>query len=536
MKQFTVLIGGTNGYGINDACIVICRLFSHLGYFCYLYNDFPSVIKGQHQYALVRASTQRISSHSDQPDVVLALDQDALEFHKHSFKKDTLIVFDSDKVTTDGLGQPKIGLSLSTVLKENGATPEMRVSCLVGALCKLLKIDWDELERIIQEHHPAKLGTEQSLMRAGFDMMEVQIPLEKTGQPILPVLNGCQAISLGLLKAGLGAYAAYPMTPTSPILEYFAGLEKELGLQVVLPESEIAVIMTALGYAYMGVKNAIGTSGGGFSLMVEGLGLSGMSELPVVVVMGQRTGPSTGMPTYTAQTDLLFVLYAGHGEFPRFVVAPGDAEEAYYWSGVAMNKAWKYRMPAIILVDKTFCLGTYSFDITLPEELIEENPVESQNVPSLAKDQVIKANSYLHDEMGYARENPELAKSNAEWFVDKEAKLAKELKGYQQVKTYGEGTTALLCWGSNKGACIEVAAKLGLKVIQILVLSPFPQKAVAEAVKGVETLIGVECNAKGQLASLMMQYGFPIQAKVLKYDGRPFSVEELEAEVKKVMK
>jgi 2-oxoglutarate/2-oxoacid ferredoxin oxidoreductase subunit alpha len=536
MNQLTVLIGGTNGYGINDVCMIICRLFSHLGYSCYLYNDFPSVIKGQHQFAIVRASTQKIAVHSNKPDVVLALDQDAVALHKRNFKEETIILYDSDQVETAGSSQPGVGLPLSKILKENGATPDMRSSCLVGALCKILKIDWDELEWIIKEHHPSKIGVERSLMRAGFDLVEMQIPFEKTGQPVLPVLNGCQAISLGLLKAGLGAYAAYPMTPTSPILEYFAGLEKELGLQVVLPESETAVIMTALGYSYMGVKNAVGTSGGGFSLMVEGLGLSGMSELPVVVVMGQRTGPSTGMPTYTAQTDLFFVLYAGHGEFPRFVVAPGDAEEAYYWSGIAMNKAWKYRMPAIILVDKTLCLGTYSFDITLSEELVEENPVDLRNLQDLAAGQVIKANSYLHDEMGYAREHPELAKSNADRLVRKEAKLAKELEAYQQVKTYGEGTTALLCWGSNKGACIEVAQNLGLKVIQMLVLAPFPQKAVAKAVKGVGKLISMECNAKGQLASLMAQNGFPIQEKALKYDGRPFSVEELEAEVKKVMK
>lgn len=536
MNQFTVLIGGTNGYGINDACIILCRLFSHMGYRIYAYNDFPSVIKGQHQFALVRASSQKISAHQLSPNLVLALDQETIDQHKIHFGADTVILYDSDKVTMDNLKQTTIGLSLTKILKEGGGTQDMRSACLVGALCKRLKIEWKEVEEVIRKHHPGKVGLEMNLMKIAYGQIEEQMPMEISGKDILPVMNGCQAISLGLLKAGLRAYAAYPMTPTSPILEYLAGLEKEVGLQVVLPESEISVIMTALGYSYMGVKNAVGTSGGGFSLMVEGIGLSGMSELPVVVIMGQRAGPSTGMPTYTAQTDLMFVLHAGHGEFSRLVVAPGDAEEAYFWSGVAMNKAWKYKMPAIVLMDKTLGLGMYSFDIKEPEELIEERSKETKDATGLQPDSVIKANSYLHDEWGFARENPEIAKASTDKLIAKEAALAKELTPYEQVKVYGKGTTALLCWGSNKGVCIETATRLGLKVIQILVLCPFPQKAVAKALQGVDRVVDVECNGKGQLAQLMGQNGFPVQEKILKYDGRPFALEELEAEVKKVMK
>jgi 2-oxoglutarate ferredoxin oxidoreductase subunit alpha len=542
MNQFSILMGGTNGYGINDACMMLCRLFSRYGLHVYAYNDFPSVIRGQHQFAYVRAATEKISTHSKVPDVALLLNQEALDVHKGDFAPNTVILSDPGQM-------PK----------------EMQPACMAATLCSRLGIPWDDLKQVVEKHHPQKAGEELERMKAAYDGQigqdSIRIPgfdfagfnntKTKTSETkgTLPVLNGCQAVSLGLLKTGLRAYTAYPMTPTSPILEYLAGLEKEAGLQVVLPESEIAVIMTALGYSYMGIKNAVGTSGGGFSLMVEGLGLSGMSELPVVVVMGQRAGPSTGMPTYSAQTDLMFVLSAGHGEFARFVVAPGDAEEAYYWSGIAMNKAWKFRMPALVLTDKVLGLGIYDFDLGQSPELAAEeidlspeltpgiSPEPTPGIaPGLSTGRVFKANSYVHDGNGYARENPEIAKASADDLMKKYDLLSRDLEPLEQVKVYGEGKTALLCWGTNKGVCMETAAKLGMKAVQVLVLSPFPVKAMAKALEGVERVIDVECNAQGQFGMLMMQNGFAVQDKILKYDGRPFALEDLEEEVKKVMK
>jgi len=259
------------------------------------------------------------------------------------------------------------------------------------------------------------------------------------------------------------------------------------------------------------------------------------------------------MPTYTAQADLNFVLNAGHGEFPRFIVAPGDPEEAYYWSGVAMNKAWKYQMPAFILADKTLCLGMYSFDLSLAPGLNEEKPVlwdgqgryeryknTAEGVSPLAfaplKGQVVKTTSYVHDEYGITSEDPDVAKAIADKRLIKERNLAEELEGFETVKVYNTGKTALLCWGSNKGVCIETANKYGLRVIQMLVFSPFPEKALTEALQGVDKVIDVECNSQGQLAQLLKQHGFRADEQILKYDGRPFSLEELENEVKKVIK
>ena len=329
---------------------------------------------------------------------------------------------------------------------------------------------------------------------------------------------------------------------------------QEFGLKVIHPESEISVMLMGLGFAYAGVKVAVGTSGGGFCLMTEGLSFSGMAELPIVIVMGQRPGPSTGLPTYTCQSELHFVLHAGQGEFARFIVAPGDAEEAYYWSGVSMNLAWKYQIPAIILSDKTLAEGVSTFDANTAGEVKEETyPLwdkngsykRYQNTPTgvspLAfvpeKGATIKINSYEHDESGITTEDPAVTKMMQDKRLRKEKILSEELETYKSVNTYGDlnSSTVIICWGSNKGVCIEVAAKLKLKVVHLQVVHPLPVKRLQESLAGVTKLISVENNATAQLVNLIIPYGFKVDKTVLKYDGRPFSIEELEEEIKKVI-
>lgn len=289
--------------------------------------------------------------------------------------------------------------------------------------------------------------------------------------------------------------------------------------------------------------------------MTEGLSLSGMSEVPVVIVLGQRPGPSTGMPTYSGQTDLHFALSAGQGEFVRFIVAPGDLEEAYYWSAQALNLAWKYQIPAIVLTDKNLNEGVSNFDIRSVDEIPETTTslwdgkapykryeVGESGVSSLAfaptKGAVIKVNSYEHDEFGITTEESAVAKKMQDKRLHKEKYLLEELKGFRTVNTYGNDnrSTALLCWGSNKGVCWELAQKLGLKALQPVVLSPFPEDAFREAVRGVKKLIAVENNATGQLARLIRTYGFHADDMILKYNGLPFALDELESSVKEAIR
>ena len=565
MDNFSTLIGGIAGDGINEAGLTVARLFSRLGYHIYMYYDYPSLIRGGHNFSIVRASRQKIAAHMDQIDVLIALNQETVEKHKSRLKDSSFVIYDADKVKLDDTMHRSFGLTITQILKEATAPAVMKNSCIIGGYCKVVGIDWPILEDVLKKHIPkmqelnmlvARQGYDQAVQFCRIDRSE-DSHLEKQTQ--VPIITGNQAVSLGLIKAGLGAYVAYPMTPSSSVLDFMARYAQDFGLKVIHPESEIAVMLMAQGFAYAGVKAAVGTSGGGFCLMTEGLSLAGMAEMPVVVVMAQRTGPSTGLPTYTAQSDLHFVLNAGQGEFPRFIVAPGDAEEAYYWAGVALNLAWKFQVPSFILTDKIVSESQYSFDIDKAGDLTSERKEQAWQAPLLwdgqgeykryrytdtgvsplafppQKGQVIKTDSYTHDESGITSEDPQITRDTCDKRQRKGQFLAADLERYETVKVFGneKSKTALLCWGSNKGVCMEAALKLGLRVIFVLVLAPFPERKLKIALQGVERLLAVECNSTGQLARLAGFYGIKIQDqdRILRYDGRPFSVEDLLAQL-----
>jgi 2-oxoglutarate ferredoxin oxidoreductase subunit alpha len=525
-----------------------------------MYYDYPSLIRGGHNFSLIRACRGRVLAHTDAVDVLIALNQETVEKHQHRLKESSFVIYDADKVRPEALAGKGCGLAVSSILKEAGAPAIMKNSCILGGYCKAVGIGWPVLEETLRKHMQKKLELNLLVARQGFEQAEPFCQIEDlisggpgsgTGSseaslPPRPLLTGNQAIALGLIRAGLGAYVAYPMTPSSSILDFMARYAGDFGLKVIHPESEIAVMLMALGFAYAGVRAAVGTSGGGFCLMTEGLSLAGMAELPVVLVMAQRAGPSTGLPTYTAQGDLHFVLHAGQGEFPRLVVAPGDAEEACIWAGRALNLAWKYQIPAIILSDKTLSESLYSFEGGLAGEVKEESLMlwdgngryrrylQTENgVSPLAfppqKGQAIKMDSYMHDQQGITSEDPGITREMIDKGWKKGQSLAREMEEYETVKVYGQSSskTALLFWGSNKGVCVEAAERLGLRAVQVLALSPFPEKRLIEAMQGVERLLAVECNSAGQLADLARCCGIKVDDRILKYDGRPFSLEEL---------
>jgi len=583
MDEFSILIGGKAGFGIDKASLIIGRILAQQGFRIYIYRDYPSLIRGGHTFSIIRASKNKIAAHYDKVDFLLALNQDTLNLHRNRLKKDCLFIYDSDQVNPvrnliqkdsntgisngvkiDSDSTCGVGLPIGKIIKEENASEIMRNTCIIGAFCKTVGIDLEILENVLKKEISKEIDLNLKVCRRGFHEAKELIKIEPLAQDKLPLLSGNQAIGLGLIKGGLKTYIAYPMTPSSPILHYLAEIASDFGLKVLHPESEIGVILMALGFAYMGEKAAIGTSGGGFCLMTEGLSFAGMSELPIVIILGQRPGPSTGLPTYSAQTDLHFALNAGQGEFGRFIVAPGDPEEAYFWSAMAMNISWKYQIPAIILSDKNIGEGIFSFDINSIEEISarggsacggkEEGPLlwdrksaykrylnTENGVSPLAfvpdKEAIIKVNSYEHDEFGITTEDSQTTRMMQDKRLRKEKYLIEKLRRFKTVKIYGNqnSSVALLCWGSNKGVCIEAAGNLGLKVIQPLVLSPFPIKQFQEALTGVKKIINVENNATGQLAMLIKNYGFNVDENVLKYDGRPFYLDELEEKLRSMI-
>ncbi len=558
MNDLSILIGGKAGFGIDKSSLVIASLLNQLGYRLYVYRDYPSLIRGGHTFSIIRASDRKIAAHKDRIDIALALNQDTIALHKEKLTDRAIVIYDSDSVKPETIPQGKraAGIPAGKIIKEANAPEIMRNTCIIGALCKSSGIGWDILESVLKKNFSKEIETNLAIARKGYEAAAKElIKIEPLKQEKLPIFTGNETVSLGLIKAGLKSYISYPMTPTSPILHFMAGLSRDFALKVIHPESEISVILMATGFAYCGEKVAVGTSGGGFCLMTEGLSFAAMAELPVVIVLGQRPGPSTGLPTYSCQTDLHFALNAGQGEFPRFISAPGDAEEAYFWSQVALNMAWKYQLPSIILTDKNMGEGSYSFDVSLVKEVKEEDPAiwdrqgqykrymdTGTGVSPLTfvpdKDAIVKVNSYEHDEFGITTEDPAMTTKMQDKRLRKEKYISQELERYETVKVYGkkDATTALLCWGSAKGACVEAAENFGFRVVQPLVLSPFPLKRFKEALGGVTRLIAVENNATGQLVRLINRYGLDVSDKIFKYDGRPFSVDELEEKLRKTIK
>ncbi|UCF79445.1 MAG: 2-oxoacid:acceptor oxidoreductase subunit alpha [Candidatus Eiseniibacteriota bacterium] len=541
MKELSVIIAGKAGDGINQAGLLIARLLARLGYRVYTDIDYPSLIRGGHNFSVVRAARERIGAHREGIDFLLALNQEAIDLHAAKLRDPSRVTFDSDSAKGEGLGLP-----LTQMVKEEKARPLMRNTCLIGAFAKSAGIDWETFEAVLRQYLPREPELNVKLGRRGYDQARQLVKLEPLEQKELPVLTGNEAVGLGLVRAGLRAYVAYPMTPSSGLLHFLAGAARDFSLKVVHPENEIAVMLMALGISYAGEKVAVGTSGGGFCLMTEGLSLSGMAELPVVVVVGQRPGPSTGLPTYTGQGELLFVLNAGHGEFVRFVVAPGDAEEALYWAEVAMDISWKFQVPSLVLTDKTLAEGGYSLDAgemaeppeQLPDLWSGEGPyrryeVTDTGVSPLAfpptRGAVVKVNSYEHDEQGITTEESELTAKMQSKRLRKEKHLSEALKAYETVRVFGDAkaSRALLCWGSNKGVCTEAGESLGWKVVHVPVLCPLPVSAMRDALKNVEKVVAVENNATGQFVELVTVHGFSVNDSVRKFDGRPFLVEEL---------
>jgi 2-oxoglutarate ferredoxin oxidoreductase subunit alpha len=549
MKEISILIGGKAGDGIRQAGHTLARLLNRIGYRIFFYDDYPSLIRGGHNFSIVRASEKRIEAHKEKVDLIVALNQDAVEKHKNRLNAGGIILYDSAKVNAQG-----VGINFMAIVKELEGQPIMRNTAAIGALAKVLDIEWPVLESVMMDTMEKEVDLNLKIAQSAYDMVEnAVISVPKLNQKILPLVSGNEAIALGAVKAGLNIYIAYPMTPASAILHYLAEHEDDLGVVTIHPESEIGVALMALGAAYAGARTMVGTSGGGFALMTEALSLSGQGEFPMVLVVSQRPGPGTGVPTYTMQGDLSFVIHSGHGEFAKVVLAPGDAEEAFYLTGLAMNLAWKFQIPSFVLSDKHLSESIFSFEADLnkvePEDPLLWNGqgeyqryLDTQNgISPLAfpgnPAAIVKATSYEHDEYGITTEESEQIARMQQKRLRKRKTLIDELSKHEQVKVYGnlESKTVLLCWGSTKGACIEVAEELGLKVVQPLVLEPLPIEPLRKVLSGADKIIDIEVNATGQLAKLLSAHAICIDDMILRFDARPFTVDVLIDKVKEVL-
>jgi 2-oxoglutarate ferredoxin oxidoreductase subunit alpha len=380
------------------------------------------------------------------------------------------------------------------------------------------------------------------------------------------VIAGNEAMALGALAAGLKFAAIYPMTPISSILTSLAAWEKETDIVLRQPEDEIAGINMAIGASFAGVRSLVATSGGGFALMNEALSLAGITETPVVVIFGQRSGPATGLPTCTGQEDLLYALNAAHGEYPRILLAPGDAQECFYLTAQAFNLADIYQTPVVILVDKLVCeahqtVVPFNFEevkidrgkiVVVPTTVKAETEIfpryqltadgiSPRIFPGQGK--IVKGNSDEHNEFGFSDETGE---NRVRQMEKRQQKLAQLDKALPSPALYGpeEADLTLVGWGSVKGPILEAMSNFNLpaggqrpnKKVNFLHLNwlrPFPAQAVKESLSKAKRLLLVENNYQGQLGDwIRLQTGIEIKEKFLKYNGHQFYPEEIADKIK----
>ena len=540
MDNFQIIVGGEAGEGSKKAGLMIAKIFNSLGFRVFIHEDYHSLVRGGHNFSQISISTnEKVEAKKDKIDFLLALNKDCFLQHGEKLKEGSTVLYDSaidNEVIPQENRAESIPVHVDKILKESEGTPLMKNTALVSSFSKMMGVEWDSVKTNLEKELGKEIEKNIEVAENAFNKTEKKLNLQENQNSPLPLMSGNKAVALGALKAGLEVCISYPMTPATGVFSFLTNVD---GVRTSQPENEISVINMTLGSAYSGRRTILSTSGGGFALMTESLSFSAQSEIPILIVLSQRMGPATGVPTYEAQGDLLFALNAGHGDFERFVVAPGDADEAFYWGGKCLNIAWRYQMPSILLIDKELSENTYGLErqYEIEKEDIVEG-VDSEEYKRYAgedispilfpgKKAVVKATGYEHTSDGVSTENPEEVKEMVEKRIRKIEKLKKELEILETVKVYGEGSVAVVFWGSTKGAVMEATKDMNVKVVQPLVLQPFPEDKMKEALVGVEIIFCVELNSSGQLSQVMKMNGINVDEKVLKYDARPFTVEEL---------
>jgi len=544
---FTYIIGGKAGQGTKKAGIVAANFFADLKREVFQMNDYPSLIRGGHNFSVVSTSTSKIYSHYMKADLVVVLDQRSYDIHKSHLTDNGVLVFNSDKVKGDG-----IGIAISSEAKKYDNSDLIEGVAGIAVLAVILGIEKKKLDERIKKEYGRQVKDNIEFAHIIYDDASKKIKKRfdlKQGKKKLVSLSGSEAIGLGAAAAGLDIYFAYPMTPSTPVLHFFASNGKKLGIVTVQPENEIAVANMAIGASFTGARSMVGTSGGGFCLMQEAFSLAGMVEAPVLFFLGQRPGPSTGVPTYTEQGELLYSLYPGQGEFPRIVASPGNIEEAFYLTAELLNLVWRFQTPAILLSEKHLTESSMSVSVNpnktkwalpVPHEKGEYNRYKqtTNGISPLVfppSKHLIKWNSYEHDEQGLTTEDGVLIAKMHDKRRTKLQSLIEYLKKMKTVNVYENGKPVIFTFGSTTMSVLEALEYGDIKatVIQPIYLQPFPVWELSKH-KYRESIV-VEQNSTGQLEQLLKDKSEikPVRS-IRQYDGRPFDPQELAHKIKEV--
>lgn len=568
-------IGGEAGFGIMSTGATFAKTCMRAGLHVVEYAEYPSLIRGGHNTDHVTARSHEVWAHRWSVDILIALNKETIDRHIDEVSVGGVVLYDTtdrtfrhfDPTTVSRSDVRLIGLPLEELALKGGGQKLMRNSVALGATCALLSLDFELPAAVIHDTFADK-GSEittvnVNVLRAGYEAVTPEqvknfpwdlVPQSATTPHML--LTGNDAIGLGALQAGCSFYAAYPMTPASSILHFMAEHGPKRGVVVRHAEDEIGVINETIGAAYAGVRAMCATSGGGFALMTEAVGLAGMTEVGIVIAEAQRGGPSTGLPTWTEQGDLRQVIHASQGDFLKIVIAPGDQSQAFTLTQQAFDLAERYQTPVIIMTDKHLAEGHMSVPtFTGRRGAIDrgavmtsgdahdanafrryrtdgEDGISPRSLPGTPNG-LFLANSDEHDEYGYSNEEA----SNRLAQMDKRARKTAAVVRHLPAPTLvgpADAAVTLVTWGSTVGACREAVRLLHERhhieanILQILYLCPLPGRALAELLSSAKVPLVVEANHSGQLEGLLRQEtGFTFAHRLRRYDGRPFDPENI---------
>ena len=581
-NNMTIKIGGEAGMGVDSGGAGLTKALTRGGLYAFGLQDFMSRIRGGHNFFQIRVSEKEIFTHVDEVHLLIAFTKECIEKHKHEIVKGGAVIFDEalgyDIPSLKALGILPCPIPLSKIATEIGGHRVMANTCALGATAGMTGYDFGRIKDIIETNFRKKgddiINKNLAVAKAGYDAAHELYakdfhhklsPINTDVAKRRMVLHGNTAIALGAIAGGCKFISAYPMTPGTSVFEYITSKANKYNIVSKQTEDELAAILFAIGAGHAGVRSMTTTSGGGFSLMVEAMGLASITETPVVIVNVQRGGPSTGLPTRTEQPDLEFVIHAAHGETPRIVIAPSTVEECFEMGHRAFNLAEKYQCPVIILSDLLLSTMMRSIDkskfdfskikidrgalltnaqldkITdYKRHAFAENGVSPRAVPGHING-VYVTTSDEHTEYGYATEDEDQRNKMMEKRMKKYETMMADIKGPE---LYGDETADItfVGWGSTYGALRETVDRLRAKGIKANFLKftdlwPFPVEKALPFLEKAKFLVGVENNFTGQLANVIRKTtGIKLDSQILKYSGRPFSPDEIIANLKEEAK
>ncbi|UCF32127.1 MAG: 2-oxoacid:acceptor oxidoreductase subunit alpha [bacterium] len=560
VRDVTIVVGGEAGQGIQTIEFILTRVLKRSGYHVFATKEYMSRIRGGSNSTLIRVGSQRVPANVDRIDLLVPLDSGALTHLAGRISKDTLIIGEKKALKTE---HNCVDIPFAAMAEEAGGKIYAN-TVAIGFLCGILEADLAILENYLKEYFGRKgkeivarnVQAAGTGYRAGGEMRSAgRVAFSIDRDPSVAgnlLVSGAEAVSLGAISGGCRFISSYPMSPGTAILTYLSRHSEKFGIVAEQAEDEIAAVNMAVGASYAGARAMVTTSGGGFALMEEGVSLAGITETPLVIHLGQRPGPATGMATRTEQADLDLALYAGHGEFPRIIYAPGRTEDAFVLTHRAFNMADRYQVPVFVLTDQYFLDSYYSTsslgdDAVFNEDhVIEtdesymryrltEDGISPRGVPGFGTG-LVAVDSHEHTEEGHITE--EIGVRNA--MMDKRMGKIRAIlaDSVPPVLTGPEDYRVLVVgWGSNFHIIAEAVQLLRKDDISCLHFSqvfPLPPDT-AELLDRAEVTVVVENNFGGQFARLLRAHtGFEAGHRILQYDGRPFCSELLARKILKI--